>query len=101
MVRAVADTADISVTADQIAVLVIELIKVLDLAQSAYLLHLLHKDDIDTWIQVRDIVLSMSSGSRIFTKTIDVLAASSRDALDESAYLIPGVLTVRQRTLVS
>ena len=101
MVRAVADTADIAVTADQIAVLVIELIKVLDLAQSAYLLHLLHKDDIDTWIQVRDIVLSMSSGSRIFTKTIDVLAASSRNALDESAYLIPGVLMVRQRTLVS
>ena len=101
MVRAVADTVDIAVTADQIAVLVIELIKVLDLAQSAYLLHLLHKDDIDTWIQVRDIVLSMSSGSRIFTKTIDVLAASSRNALDESAYLIPGVLMVRQRTLVS
>lgn len=101
MVRAVADTADIAVTADQIAALVIELIKVLDLAQSAYLLHLLHKDDIDTWIQVRDIILSMSSGSRIFTKTIDVLAASSRNALDESAYLIPGVLTVRQRTLVS
>lgn len=99
--KAVANTPDIAVSTDQVAVLIVELIKVLDLSQSAYLLHLLHKDDIEAWIQVRDMVLSMTSGSRIFPKTIDVLAASSRYSLDESAYLIPGILTVRQRTLVS
>jgi hypothetical protein len=98
--RVVASTPDVAVTADQIALLAIELIKVLDLAQSAYLLHLLHKDDINTWILVKDKILAVSTGSRIFSTVIDVLAASSKDALDESAYLIPGVLTVRQRTLV-
>lgn len=101
MARAVGDAPDLAVSADQIAILAIEFIKVLDLAQSAYLLHLLHKDDIDTWILVRDMVLAMSTGSKIFGAAIDVLGASSKDALDESAYLIPGVLTVHQRTLVS
>ena len=88
----------IKASPQKIADLILEFLKEQHQAESAYLLYLLHKDDIAAWGNVRQILLSRANSHRLFVAVANVLEASTKAHLDYSFVLIPGLLNIIQKS---